>query len=119
MFGVSRRLVATVGAAATILVLSTSTVAAADPDASTAARANGSSTGASVTLGAKFNVARPGRLQLDHGGGLQPPATDVESPSLDVGVPVSGVGVALATWILVFVAGVLASLRYMARRSRP
>jgi hypothetical protein len=118
MFGVSRRLYATVGAAATILVLTTGSVAGADPDSLTSARANGSSTVASVALGAKSDVVRAARLRLDHGGGLQPPATDVESPTLDVAVPATGLGVALATWFLVFVGGVLASLRYLTRRSR-
>jgi hypothetical protein len=111
-------LVATVGAAATILMLTTSAVAAADPDALTSARANGSSTSPSVTLGARSNHSDDVRLQLQHGGGLQLPATDVESGPLAAAAPVPGVGVALATWVLVFVAGVLASLRYMTRRSR-
>lgn len=116
MIGVSRRTFATLVAAATIFVLSTGAVAAADPDSRASAR-DGSS-GASVTLGAKSDVVRPGRVQLDHGGGLQLPATDVESAPLNAGAPASDVGVALATWVLVFIAGVLASLRYMMRRSR-
>jgi hypothetical protein len=119
MFGVSRRLFATVGALATILVLTTSVVSAADPDSLTSARANDSAAGASATLGAKSHrVSDDGRLDLQHGGGLQPPATDVEAWPLDAHAPASGLAVALATWVLVFVAGVLASLRYMARRSR-
>ena len=107
---------AAIGAAATILVLSTSAVAAADPDSSTA-RANGSH-GAPATLGIKSDHAAPSRVHLDHGGGLQPPATDVESAPLGAGAPASGVGVALALWVLVFAGGVLASLRYMKQRSR-
>jgi len=111
MFGVSRRVSAAIGAAATILVLSTSAVAAADPDSSTA-RANGS-------LGVKSDHAAPARPHLDHGGGLQgPPATDVESAPLGAAAPASGLGVALALWALVFAGGVLASLRYMKQRSR-
>jgi hypothetical protein len=111
-------LVATVGAAATILVLATSTVAAADPDSSASARANGSSAGAAVTLGARSQDARPARLRLDHGGGLKPPATDIEIAPIATAAPASGIGLALATWVLVFAASVLASLRFMARRSR-
>jgi hypothetical protein len=118
MLGVSRRLVATVGAAATILMFSTSVVAAADPDSLASARANGSSTSATVMLGARTQDARPARLRLDHGGGLKPPATDIELAPVAVGAPASGIGLALTTWALVFAAGVLASLRYMARRSR-
>jgi len=118
MLGVSRRLVATIGAAATILMLMTSTVAAADPDSLASARANGSSTGAAVTLGARSHDAGPARLRLDHGGGLKPPATDIELAPIAVDAPASAIGLALTTWVLVFAAGVLASLRYMARRSR-
>lgn len=119
MIGVSRRLVAMVGAGATILLLTTSTVSAADPDALTSARANGSSAGASVTLGAKSDGAGPARVRLEHGGGLQgPPATDVEAGPFAADAPASGVSVALGAWVLVFVAGALASLRFMTRRSR-
>jgi hypothetical protein len=118
MLGVSRRLVATVGAAATILMLTTSVVAAADPDSLVSARANGSPTSAAVVLGLRAQDAGPVRMRLDHGGGLKPPATDIELAPITVGVPASGIGIALTTWVLVFVAGVLASLRYMARRSR-
>ena len=121
MFGVSRRLFATVGTVVTVLMLTTSAVSAADPDSLTSARANGSSTGAPVTLGARSHISRdagPARLRLEHGGGLQPPATDVEAGPLDASAPTSGIAVALATWFLVFAAGVLASLRYMARRAR-
>jgi hypothetical protein len=118
MLGVSRRLVATVGAAATILMLTTSVVAAADPDSLASARGNGSPTAATVTLGVRAHDAGPVRMRLDHGGGLKPPATDVELAPIAVGAPVSGIGVALTTWVLVFAAGVVASLRYLARRSR-
>lgn len=119
MFRVSRRLFATIGAVAIILVLMTSGVSASDPDSSTSARAHGSSAGASLTLGAKsYRVSDRGRMDLEHGGGLKPPATDVEAGLLDAPASASGVGLALATWVLVFVAGALASLRYMARRSR-
>jgi hypothetical protein len=111
-------LIATVVAAATILVLSSGAVAAADPDSSTSARANGASAGATVTLGARSHSAGTTRLRLDHGGGLKPPATDIEIAPVAVGGPASGVGLALASWVLVFVASVLASLRFMARRSR-
>jgi hypothetical protein len=107
---------AAIGAAATILVLSTGAVAAADPDSSTA-RANGAAD-ANATLGIRSDHAAPSRPQLDHGGGLQLPATDVESAPLGVDAPASGVGLGLATWILVFVGGVLASLRYMKQRPR-
>jgi hypothetical protein len=117
MLGVSRRLVATVGAAATILMLTTSVVAAADPDSFASARANGSSAGA-VTLGARSQDARPARLRLDHGGGLKPPATDIELAPIAVDGRASGIGLALTTWVLVFAASVVASLRWMARRSR-
>ena len=123
MFGVSRRLFATVGAAATILMLTTSAVAAADPDSLTSAHANDSSTGAAVTLGSMSHLGSGGAgragLQL-HGGGLHLPATDTEPGPLDARAPASGVGVLQATWawVVVFVVGVLASLRYMARRSR-
>ena len=117
MFGVSRRVSAAIGAAATILVLSTSAVAAADPDSATA-RANGSPAGVPATLGIKSDHAAPSRPHLDHGGGLQPPATDVEATPLRAGAPASGVGVALALWFLVFAGGVLASLKYMTRRAR-
>ena len=118
MIGVSRRFIATVGAAATILMLTTSTVSAADPDALTSARANGSSAGASITLGAKSDATGPARVRLEHGGGLQPPATDVEAGPFAANAPASGVSVALGAWVLVFVAGALASLRFMTRRSR-
>jgi acetyl esterase/lipase len=121
MFGVSRRLIATFGAAATILVLTTSAVAAADPQSMTSAHMNGSSTGAVVALGARSHLgsgdAGPARLQF-HGGGLHLPATDTEAAPLHTGAQASGVGVTLATWIVVFVVGVLASLKYLARRSR-
>ena len=116
MIGVSRRTFATLVAAATIFVLSTGAVAAADPD-SRASAGDGSS-GASVTLGAKSDLVRPGRVQLDHGGGLHLPATDVESAPLTGGATASDVGVALGIWVLVFLAGALASLGYMTRRSR-
>lgn len=118
MFGVSRRLVSTLVAAATITVLTTSAVSAADPDSLNSARANVSSSGASVTLGARSHDAGSARLRLDHGGGLKPPATDVEAGPLEAQTPAAGLGIALATWVLVFAAGVLASLRYMTRRSR-
>ena len=108
MSRVSRRLAATVGAAATILMLTTSAVAAADPD----------SVRSSATLGARSNVADHGRLQLQHGGGLQPPATDVEAASLPTTSIGSGGGAVQGTWILVFIGGALASLRYMTRRAR-
>jgi hypothetical protein len=111
-------LVATIGAAATILMLATSTVAAADPDSFATARANDSSTGTAVTLGIRSHDAGPARMRLDHGGGLKPPATDIELSPIAVAAPASGIGLALTTWVLVFAAGVLASLRYMARRSR-
>jgi hypothetical protein len=117
MLGVSRRLVATVGAAATILMLTTCVVAAADPDSLASARGNSSPT-ATVTLGVRAHDAGPVRMRLDHGGGLKPPATDIELAPIAVGAPVSGIGIALTTWVLIFAAGVLASLRYMARRSR-
>ena len=107
---------AAIGAAATILVLSTTAVAAADPD-SLAAGATGSAD-VHATLGIKSDHAAPSRPHLDHGGGLQPPATDVESAPLGVGTPASGVGVAMLLWALVFAGGVLASLRYMKQRSR-
>ena len=118
MFGVSRRLSATLAAVATSLVLTTGAVSAADPDTVRSARANASSTGGSVLLGAKSHRVSDGRVDLDHGGGLQLPATDIE-PEAAVGLtPASNLRVALATWILVFAAGALASLKYMARRSR-
>jgi hypothetical protein len=108
MSRVSRRLVATVVAAATILMLTTSAVAAADPD----------SVRSSASLGARSHLAEHGRLQLQHGGGLQPPPTDVEAASLPMTPIGSGGGALQGTWILVFVGGALASLRYMTRRAR-
>jgi hypothetical protein len=121
MFGVSRRLVATFGAAATILMLTTSAVAAADPESMTSAHANGSSAGAAVALGARSHLGSggtgPARLQL-HGSGLHLPATDTEAGQPDIGAPASGVDVAPSTWVVVFVVGILVSLRYLARRSR-
>jgi hypothetical protein len=120
MFRVSRRSLATFGLLATILLASPGVVAAAAPDSSTSARASGSATGAAVMLGAMSHLdaghARPvGQL---HGGGLKPPATDVAPGPLAAGAPVSGVGLPLAAWVMVLVVGVLASLRYTARRSR-
>ncbi len=108
MFGVSRRIVATLVAAATILLLMTSAVSAADPD----------SVRPSVALGAPSHAAAHGRVLLQHGGGLKPPATDVEAAPLASTSPVSGPGAVEVTWVLVFVGGALASLRYMTRRAR-
>ena len=116
MTGISRRMSAAIGAAAVILAFSTSAASAADPDLSTA-RANGSAD-AHAALGITSDRAAPSRPRLDHGGGLQLPATDVESAPLGAGPPGSGVGIALALWFLVFAGGVLASLRYMKQRSR-
>lgn len=121
MFGVSRRLFATIGAAATILVLTTSAVAAADPDSLRSGHTNASSTDAAVMLGAISHLgsghARPVQLQL-HGGGLHLPATDTEPGPLDARAPASGLGFPLAMWVVVFALGVLASHKYLARRSR-
>ena len=108
MLGVSRRVVGTLVAAATILLLMTSAVSAADPD----------STRPSVALGARVHASDHGRVQLEHGAGLKPPATDVEAaPFLSVS-PASDAGAVQVTWILVFALSVVASLRYMTRRSR-
>jgi len=108
MSRVSRRLAAAITTAATILMLTTSAVAAADPD----------SVRSSATLGARSHAAEHGRLQLQHGGGLQPPATDIEAAPLPTTVVGSAGGTMALTWILVFVGGALASLRYMTRRGR-
>jgi hypothetical protein len=108
MSRVSRRVPATIVAAATILMLTTSAVSAADPD----------SARPSVALGARSHASDHGRLQLQHGGGLKPPATDVEAAPLPAASPVSGAGSVQMGWVLVFVAGALGSLRYMTRRAR-
>lgn len=108
MFGVSRRIVATLVAAATILLLMTSAVSAADPDSGRPSSA----------LGARSHIADHSKAQLQHGGGLKPPATDVEAAPLLNASPVSGAGAVDVTWILVFVGGALASIRYMTRRAR-
>ncbi len=109
MLGVSRRVAGTLVAAATILLLMTSAVSAADPD----------STRTSVALGARVHAADHGRVQLQHGGGLKPPATDVEAAAPLVNAsPASGAGVVGVTWVLVFAGGALGSLRYMTRRAR-
>jgi hypothetical protein len=108
MSRVSRRVAATILATATILVLTTSAVSAADPD----------SVHPSVALGARSHVSDHSKLQLQHGGGLKPPATDVEAGPLRTAPPVSDAGWVQMGWVLVFVAGALASLRYMTRRAR-
>ena len=108
MFGVSRRIIATLVAAATILVLMTSAVSAADPD----------SVRPSVALGARAHASDHSRVQLQHGAGLKPPATDVEAAPQLSASPVSGAGTVDVTWVLVFVGGALASLKFMTRRAR-
>ena len=108
MFGVSRRIARTLVATTTVLVLMTSTVSAADPD----------SVRPSATLGARAHASDHGRVLLQHGGGLKPPATDVEAAPLWSVSPVSGTGTVEMTWVLVFLAGALASLRYITRRAR-
>ncbi len=109
MLGVSRRVVGTLVAAATILLLMTSAVSAADPD----------STRPSVAFGARVHASDHARVQLQHGGGLKPPATDVEAAApLFTASPASGAGAVEVTWVLVFAGGALASLRYMTRRAR-
>jgi hypothetical protein len=109
MRGVSRRVVGTLVAAATVLLLMTSAVSAADPD----------STRASAVLGARGHASDHARVQLQHGGGLKPPATDIEAAvPLFSAYPSTGSGAVDVTWVLVFAAGALASLRYMTRRAR-
>ena len=118
MLGVSRRLVATVGAAATILMLTTTVVAAADP----VLRPPPART---VRPPAPPSYSGLKRTTRDRSGcgsttveDSKPPATDIELAPIAAASPVSGIGIALTTWVLVFAAGVLASLRYLARRSR-
>jgi hypothetical protein len=109
MRGVSRRVVGTLVAAATVLLLMTSAVSAADPD----------STRPSAALGARGHASDHARVQLQHGGGLKPPATDIEvAVPLFSASPSSGMGAVDVTWVLVFAGGALASLRYMTRRAR-
>ena len=108
MSGISRRIVATLITTATILLLMTSAVSAADPD----------SNRPSAALGARTHTSDHGRVQLQHGGGLKPPATDVEAAPLLSAPPASGASGVQASWVLVFVLGVLASLRYLTRRAR-
>jgi hypothetical protein len=108
MSRISRRIAATVVATATILLLMTSAVSAADPD----------SVRPSAALGARAHASDHGRVLLQHGGGLKPPATDVEAAPLLSASPLSGSGAVEMTWVLVFVAGALASLRYVTRRAR-
>ena len=107
MSRVSRRVAASIVAATTVLILTTSAVSAADPD----------SLRPSIALGARSHVSDHGRLQLQHGGGLKPPATDVEAAVLTAS-PVSGAGSVQMGWVFVFVAGALVSLRYLTRRAR-
>jgi hypothetical protein len=121
MFRVSRRSIVIVSALATVLLAGPGGAAAAEPGPPTSAHTVPAGRGVDVTLGAASHPdsghVRPAGLQL-HGSGLHPPATDTAPTPLDTGDPAMHVGLSPSTWMLLFVASLLGSLRYVERRLR-